>query len=56
MEDKLFVDVIRMICEMATIKFEKAIIETGYLDDLYKEEDYENIRLAIDSISQEFKE
>ena len=50
-----FVDVIRTICELASIKFMQAISETGYTEDFYNKSDYESIQLAINLVSQELK-
>ena len=56
MHSKRFVDAIRTICELASVEFMKAIIETGYIEELYEKGDYESINLAIELVSQEFKE
>ena len=34
----------------------QAIIETGYIQDLYNKGDYENIQRAIDLVCKEFKD
>ena len=56
MEPNRFCDVIKKICELASTKFIKAIVETGYIDEFYNERDYKNIQIAIDQVSEEFKE
>ena len=56
MQSKRFADAIRTICQLATLEFMKAVIETGYIDELYQKGDYESIQLATELISQEFKE
>ena len=39
---------------MASINFIKAVVETGYMDDLYQSSHYEELDSSIDSISQDF--
>ena len=34
----------------------KAVIETGYMEELYEETEYERIQSAILQVSKEFKE
>ena len=43
-----------MICELATTRFMKAVVETGYLEELYSKSQYESLDLAIDQISHKF--
>ena len=43
MQSKRFADAIKMICGLASVEFMKAVIETGYTDELYEKGDYESI-------------
>ena len=45
-----------MICKLATTSLMKAVVETGYLEELYDASQYESLDLAIDQISHEFKQ
>ena len=56
MKPDLFEKTIKMICKLATTKFMKAVVETGYLEDLYSTNQYESLDSAIDQISDEFKQ
>ena len=46
----LFVKTLKSILKLASIDFTKAVIETGYMDGFYKEEDYTKLDSAIDTI------
>ena len=43
MHSDCFFDTIKKICELASTKFMKAVVETGYIEELYNEFDYKNI-------------
>ena len=38
-----FCDVVKKICELASTKFMKAIVQTSYIEDFYNKADYENL-------------
>ena len=54
MKPDLFEKTIKMICELASTKLMKAVVQIGYLEDLYSTSQYESLDLAIDQISHEF--
>ena len=54
MKPDLFEKTINMICKLATTRFMKAVVETGYLENLYSTGQYESLDLAIDQICLEF--
>ena len=54
MKPDLFENTINMICKLATTRLMKAVVETGYLENLYSSGQYESLDLAIDEICLEF--
>ena len=56
MKPDLFENTIKMICKLATTRLMKAVVETGYLEELYDPSQYESLDSAIDKISHEFQQ
>ena len=54
MKPDLFEETVKMICKLASTSFMKAVVETGYLEDLYSKMQYESLDSAIDNISHDF--
>lgn len=50
MNKNLFKQVVKVILEMASTNFIKAVVETGYMDDLYQSSHYEKLQSSIDNI------
>ena len=56
MKPDLFIDTIKFICELASIDLIKAVVETGYMDDFYSQNQYDSLQSGIDSVCQELKD
>ena len=53
MDKELFQKFVNSILQMASINFIKAVVEIGYMDDLFHSSHYEEIQSSIDTISQD---
>ena len=51
MERELFKDVTKILLRMASINFIKAVVETRYMENLYKNSHYLDLESSIDKIS-----
>ena len=54
MQSDKFMQVIEKICRIASTKFMKAVVEVGYTEELYNEEEYETLEKVINQVSQDF--
>ena len=50
MKPDLFIDSIKFICELASIDLIEAVIETGYMDNFYSQNQYDSLQSGIDSV------
>ena len=55
MQSDLFLETIKMICQMASTKLIKAVAESGYMKDLYSSSQYESLDSAINFISEKLQ-
>ena len=55
LQPKMFVQTIKYVLEMGSTRFIKALIETGYLNELYTVKEYKALQKAIVKISEELK-
>ena len=50
---ELFLDVTKMLLKMASINFIKAVVETGYMNEFYKSNDYSALESSINKNSED---
>ena len=55
MQSDLFENIVKKICETASILFLRSIAEVGYWEDQYVEREYKSLNQAIDDICLELK-
>ena len=52
-QKNLYRETIKVILKMSSINFIKAVVETGYMEDLFQSSHYEKLQSSIDAISEE---
>ena len=53
MDKVAFQKLVKMIMQMASVNFIMAVVEAGYMEDLYQSSHYEQLESAIETISQD---